>query len=160
MNRKGISDIIAVVLMIAVAIAIGVFVTNFATSWVTEQTSSSSIACAIKTNYIIDDAKYNFSGKGDLLVKITNKGDQKIHGFGFVIDNITLIQTFASDSSLINNQVSLANALGREQSAIITLNLSNTTLGYPTLAKTVEKITVTNVACDAVSASISTVTLY
>lgn len=60
--RKGIAEEIAVVLMIAVAISIGVFVTIFATNWVQEQTTNPSQTCTIKTNYVIDDVKFNFSG--------------------------------------------------------------------------------------------------
>ncbi|MBI4021670.1 MAG: hypothetical protein HY369_05495 [Candidatus Aenigmarchaeota archaeon] len=160
---RGISDIIAVVLMIAVAIAIGVFVTNFATKWVTDQTTSSSIACAIKTNYVIDDVKFNYSGKDELLVRITNKGDQAIHGFSFVLFNVTNIQTIASDSKLIINQVTSAKALQREQSAIMTLNFTNASTGSGELiglAKSATKLTVRNDACEAVSASIDSVTVY
>lgn len=168
--KKGVSDIIAVVLMIAVAIAIGVFVTNFATQWVQEQVVDDSITCAIQTNYVVDDAKFNFSSKDELLVTITNKGDQSLYGFGFVLNNITDILTFTSSDSLITNQVAPASPLEREQSVILTLNLStcnnesslycNTSSGYPVMGKTATSIRITNDACSAVSAAITSVTVY
>lgn len=159
-SLKGISDVIAVVLMIAVAISIGVFVTTFATKWVQDQTSSPSITCAIKTNYVVDDAKFNFTGKSELLVKTTNKGDQDLYGFGFVLDNVTTILSFNSSNPLIGTQIPPSTPLKREQSTLITLNLSNSTLGHPSLGKTLAKITLTNDACKAVSASITSITVY
>ena len=169
-GRRGISDIIAVVLMIAVAISIGVFVTTFATKWVQDQTSSPSITCALKTNYIVDNIKFNFSGRSELLVKLTNKGDQELYGFGFVVENVTHIVTFESTDPLILNQVAMASALKREQSAIITLNLSscsdqsslacNASRNYPHLGRTATKVTMRNEACKAVSASTTSVTVY
>jgi flagellin-like protein len=158
--RKGISDIVAVVLMIAVAISIGIFVTIWVTDWVSTQTSSPSITCAIKANYIIEDAKFNYSGKDVLLVKITNKGDQELYGFGFTLDNITRVVSFNSTSSLISNQLQSTNALYREQSTLISLNMSNSTFAHPTLAKSLAKLKVTNDACSAVSAETTSITNY
>ena len=169
-DRRGISDIIAVVLMIAVAISIGVFVTTFATKWVQEQTTSPSITCALKTNYVVDDVKFNYSGKSDLLVKVTNKGDQDLYGFGFVLENITHLVTFDSTDPQILNQIAVGSALKREESALLRLNLSscadqsstfcNESRNYPHLGKTATKVTVRNDACKAVSASITSVTVY
>ena len=157
---KGISDVIAVVLMIAIAVSIGVFVTTFATKWVQDQTSDPSIACALKTNYVVDDVKYNFSGKGELLVKITSKGEEGIYGFGFIFDNITKIISFNSTDPLVKNHVQSTSPLTREQSTLVTLNLSNVSRGYPVLINTLKKLTVTNDACKAVSASTTSVTEY
>jgi len=156
--KRGVSDIIAVVLMIAVAIAIGVFVTNFATKWVTEQTGEESMTCAIKTNYVIDDAKFNYSGKNNMLVTITNKGDEGLYGFGFVLNNITNIRTFNSSDPRILNQLTVTSALGREQSHILTLNLTNST--HLQLGKSATEIKITNDACVAVSAAITSLTVY
>lgn len=170
MGRKGISDIIAVVLMIAVAISIGVFVTTFATSWVQDQTDKPSMTCALQTNYIVEDAKFNYSGKDGMQLKITNKGDQTIHGFDFVVENVTKIVTFELGDPLILNQVTSGNPLKREESALVTINMTtctnqtllycNTSSIYPPLARSATKITVRNAACDAVSASITSFTLY
>lgn len=168
--RKGISDIIAVVLMIAVAIAIGVFVTNFVTKWVSEQTGSESIACAIKTNYVVEDVRFNYSKQNELLARVTNKGDFPLHSFGFVLDNITRIETFRADNPRILGQVLAGSPLQREESVLLTLNLTtapnastlayNQSAGYWMLAVTAQRVTVTNDACDAVSAYASSVTAY
>lgn len=159
-SRKGISDVIAVVLMITVAISIGVFVTTFATKWVQDQVSAPSITCAIKTNYIVDDVKFNYTGGDELLVKITNKGEKELYGFGFILYNITKIFSFNSSDDLISGQIESTDPLGREQSVLLQLNLSNSTLSYPRMGDTMNKLTVTNDACDAVSASTSTFTRY
>jgi len=155
-SRKGISDVIAVVLMIAVAISIGVFVTTFATKWVQEQVSSPSITCAIQTNYVVDDVKFNYSGKKGLLVQVTNKGDDGLYGFGFVLYNITKILSINSSDPGISGQLVSSNSLEREQSTIVSMNLSNSTFNGETL----NKITVTNDACPAVSASTTSITVY
>lgn len=156
--------------MIAVAISIGVFVTTFATSWVQDQTASPSITCAIKTNYIVEDIKFNFSGNDQLLVKITNKGEQSLYGFGFLLFNVTDILTFDSDDLVIKNQVSSLSPLKREQSAIVNLNLTpcfnasvtfcNLSQSFAGMVKTADKVTVANDACKAVSASATTITIF
>ena len=166
-SRKGISDVIAVVLMIAVAISIGVFVTTFATKWVQDQTSSPSISCALKTNYIVADATFNLTGRDILQVKITNKGEDDLYGFGFVIENITKILTFNSTNSLMISQVLSTTPLKREQSAFVSLNMTscmnatslycNQSSEYAPLVKTAQKITITNFGCRAVSASTGSV---
>lgn len=159
-SKKGISDVIAVVLMIAVAISIGVFVTTFATKWVQDQTSSPSITCAIKTNYVVDDVRFNYSKINELQVKVTNKGDEPLYGFGFILENATVILSFESSNTLITNQVSSTSPLKREQSTYVILNMSNSTLGYPSLGKTLTKVKVTNDACKAVSSSSVSITAY
>lgn len=163
MHRRGISDVVAVVLMIAVAISIGVFVTTFASKWVQDQTTGPSISCAIKTNYVLEDATYNFTGETKLRIRVANKGEQTLHSFGFVVDNVTLIKSFAWDDPLVANQVTSSNPLKQSEAAVIaiTLNDTNMTLGaFESLIRSATKVTVTNEACKPVSASTTTVTLY
>lgn len=162
-NRKGVSPIIATILLIALAISVGIMVTTWITHWVVTQTSSESIACAINTNYIIDIAEFNKSAalNNTLLLKITNKGSEKIYGFGAILDNGTVILMLNSSNSLINQGgISSTNKLNRESAVYITVNLTNTTLGYTTLGKTLTEVKVTNDACPAVSTSTKSITQY
>jgi len=147
--------------MIAVAISIGVLVTTWVTNWTQRQTSSDT-ACAINTNYVINSVEWNKTGyNSTLLVKITNKGSQKLYGFGAVIDNGTKINEF--DYTVIDQGgVSSLNKLDRERSVYLLINLTNSTLRYPAFGRSLTKsddieIRITNKACDAVSATIDSV---
>jgi len=163
MERKGVSPVVAVVLLIVVAISMGIFVTTWVTHWISTQTSSSSISCAINTNYLVDSAVFNKSGENILRLKILNKGSQELYGFGVVLDNGTLIVRMNSTSEFLggtNNTLSEGNSLKREQTAYLLVNLSNTTLGYPSFGATIKELRVLNDACDAVSAKTSIITKY
>ena len=161
--RKGVSPIIATILLIAVAISVGIMVTTWITHWVVTQTSSESIACAINTNYVIDSAEFNKSTamNSTLLLKVTNKGNEKIYGFGAILDNGTAIIMMNSSNSLIGQGgVSSSNPLKRESTAYVSINLTNTTIGYTTMGSTLTEIKLTNDACAAVSASTKTISKY
>lgn len=161
-NKKGVSPIIATILLIAVAISVGIMVTTWITHWVVTQTSSESIACAINTNYVIDTAEFNKSTalNNTLLLKVTNRGSEKIYGFGAILDNGTVILMLNSSNSLISQGgISSSNKLGREQSVYLTVNLTNTSTGYPTLGRTLAEVKVTNDACPAVSTSTKAITI-
>ncbi|NOX71474.1 MAG: hypothetical protein GXO64_02130 [Candidatus Micrarchaeota archaeon] len=149
---KGISPVISVVIMIAVAITIGVMLSTWVTQWVSHQTSDSSMACVIRSNYIIESAVFNESGDNYLIIKVTNQGAEDIYGFGVILDNSTDIYQFNSTDSRITLSPSITsdNKLSREGSVYIKLNL-DTTL-YRNVGATVNEIRVTNDACDSVSA--------
>lgn len=161
MYSKGISPIISVIILVALAITVGIMVTTWVTHWVTTQTGKSSISCAIDTNYIIEQARWNISSSlnNTLLLKIVNKGSQKLYGFGVILDNGTKILQFNSSSRLIDQgNISSSNQLQREQAVYIAINLSNSTLGYPPFGATVSSVKVTNDACDSVSAATTSIT--
>jgi flagellin-like protein len=160
---KGVSPIIATVLLIAVAISVGIMVTTWITQWVVHQTGSESMTCAINTNYIIDTAEFNKSTtlNSTLLLKVTNHGTEKIYGFGVQLDNGTTIMVFNSSSSLIDQGgISSSSKLAQERSAYVKVNLTNTTAGYTTMGTTLTKVTVTNDGCPSVSASTAVITKY
>jgi len=160
-RRKAISPVISVVLLIAVAVSVGILVTTWVTHWVVSTTGSSSISCAVNTNYIIEEAKFNISSayNNTLLVKITNKGTEQLYGFGAILDNGTKVVIINSNDSIIDQGgISSTNKLKREESVYITINLTNTTLGYPTLGATLTEVKIRNDACPAVSTSTSTIT--
>jgi len=160
-KRKAISPVVAVVLLIAVAVSVGILVTTWITHWVTTTTGSTSISCAINTNYIIESAEFNKSSayNNTLLVKLTNKGIEHLYGFGAVLDNGTRIVVLKSNSTLINQGgISSTNKLKREESIYITINLTNKTAGYHTLGGSLDEVKITNEACPAVSTRTSTIT--
>ncbi len=163
MMRKGVSPVIATILLIAVAISVGIMVTTWITHWVVSQTSSESIACAINTNYVIDSAEFNKSTalNNTLLMKVTNRGTERLYGFGAILDNGTAIMMLNSSSSFIDQGgISSANTLKRENSAYVKINLTNTTAGHTMMGTTLTEIKITNDACPAVSTSTKTITKY
>ncbi len=155
-NKKGISPVIAIVIMIAVAIATGVMLSTWATQWVNRQTSDSSMACVIRTNYIIESANFNNSGDNYLIIKLTNQGAEGLYGFGVIIDNATDIYQFNSTDSRItlSPNITSTNKLAREGSVYIKLDLDASTY-YRNVGATANEIRVTNNACDSVSAKTS-----
>lgn len=160
-KRKAVSPVVSVVLLIAVAVSVGILLTTWITHWVITTTGSTGISCAINTNYIIEKAEFNKSSayNNTLLVKITNKGAEHLYGFGVILDNGTNIVVLKYDNTIINQGgISSTNKLKREESVYITINLTNTTLGYPTLGATLTELKITNDACPAVPTTTSTIT--
>lgn len=165
MKRKGVSPVVAVVLLIVVAISMGILVTTWVTHWISTQTSSSSISCAINTNYVIESAEFNETGDNILRLRLLNKGSQELYGFGAVLDNGTHIIRMNSTHPALggnstNNTLSEATALQREETVYFLVNLTNSTLGYPALGATLEEVRVLNGACDAVSVKTNTIKKY
>jgi flagellin-like protein len=159
---KGVSPVIATILLIAVAIAVGILLTNWVTHLTITQMGNAA-SCSINTIYVIDSAEFNKTTalNSTLLLKVTNKGAEPIYGFGAIIDNGTAIFTFNSSSTLMDQGgISSGNTLTRERSAYLTVNMTNTTAGHTLMGTTMNNIKVTNNACPAVSASTTTVTRY
>ncbi|MBU0530736.1 MAG: archaellin/type IV pilin N-terminal domain-containing protein [Candidatus Aenigmatarchaeota archaeon] len=159
-SRKGVSPIIAVVILIAVAVSIGIMVTTWVTHWVTTQTGSDDITCSIDTTYVIESAKFNVSAYNVLLLKITNKNEKGLYGFGVVMDNGTRVVQFNSSDSQITTDpvVSAADMLTQEEAIYISVNLSNSTLAHPWLGATLTEVRVTNDACPTVTAKTNAIT--
>lgn len=164
MLRKGVSPVVASVLLVAVAVSLGILVTTWLTHWTGVQMTTPGITCSINTIYDIDSAIFNESGDNWLLVKVTNKGPQNIWGFGAVLDNGTEILRLNSTDPIIYNwtNVNLTEdtPLKREQSAYVKINLTNTTLNYPTFGSTLKEVKILNDACPAVSIKTTVLTIY
>ena len=162
MKRKGLSPVVSVVLMIAVAISIAILVTTWVTN-LTQQQITGDKSCALNTNYIIESAKWNKSNdlNATLLIKLTNKGQQKLYGFAVQIDNGTDIIDF--NSSVVDQDgISASNKLERERSAYLVVNLTNANLAYPALGASLVTsddvvIKITNEACNTVSSETNSV---
>jgi len=161
MFRKGVSPVVASVLLVAVSVSLGILVTTWLTHWAGVQMTTPGITCSINTNYDIDSAVFNESGDNVLYVKVTNKGSQDLWGFGAVLDNGTeILRLNSSDPLIIESNVTEDNPLKREQSVYVKINLTNTTLGYPALGATLKEVRILNDACDAVSAKTTSITKY
>ncbi len=156
MQMKGISPIIAVVLLIAISISLGVLATGWVRNWVMEQTSTELLSCVLDTNYQIDSVTYNSTSK-ILRIKITNKDSRELYGFGVILDNGTTTQTFNSSASelSVSPSITSSNRLKREQSAYITVNLTS----YSALGSSLTEVKVTNSVCNAVSAKSDSITM-
>ncbi len=156
---RGISPIVAVVLMVAVAISIGVLVTIWITSWVTTQTTNPSLTCVVYTNYIIDSATY-YNNSNELRVKITNKGQEGLWGFGLSADNGTDVRQF--NWSYVWGQTGLnsTNKLKSQQSVYLWVNASSLTIDGKTLTadfgRSLREVRITTEACPAASAASTT----
>jgi len=156
--RKGISPIVAAVLLIAVSISVGILATTWVRNWVIEQTQEDLLSCVLDTEYQISGAEYNTTSKL-LKIKITNKNKRTIYGFGVMIDNTTTFLEVAYNSSNItlSPNITSTNRLDRERVVYLTLNLTDYT-GHSTIGSTASEIRVSNQICTAVVAKTTTIT--
>lgn len=158
-SMKGISPVVASVILIAVSISVGVLVSTWITHLVEEQTGGARL-CAINTLYNVESAKFNISADNNLWLKITNEGEYELYGFGVVIDNGTMIIIMNStDNRTDQGNMSSSNKLKRKESLYLIVNLTNTTeegvdyqgFGLSLTTSSSTDIVVTNEACTAIS---------
>jgi len=155
---KGISPIIATVLLIVVAISVGVLATTWIRNWVMEQTSQELSSCVLDTEYQVDSTEYNATSKL-LKLKVTNKNSRNLWGFGVMIDNGSTVLDVAYNSSNITLSPSITSTskLDRERATYLTLNLTDYT-GYSTIGSTASTVKITNQGCTSVTAKTTTIT--
>jgi flagellin-like protein len=147
---KGISPIIATVLLIAVAVAIGVLVSTWITRWTLEQTQTAETAtCATTTIYDVSDAAYNTTTQMLTLI-VTNKGSSAVYNFTIeAVDNTTAIKLNVTPSySPTGTTASTPLLQGRSFS--LTANMSTT--------NKLTSVKVTNTACGAFYKATTTIT--
>ncbi len=154
MGMKGISPIIAAVVLIAISVAVGVMISSWVTHWVTSQTGVTT-QCVALTNYNIESATYT-SNSNNLTLVVTNMGSIKIYGFSVQIMNSTDIVTYndTSPDIKVTPNISKEDPLSEQRSAIIVVNLNGTQGDYSGMGTTAEEIKVFNKACPAFSAKI------
>lgn len=156
-RAKGISPIVATILMVAVAVAVGILITNWATSWVGREISRQDVQCATSTNYVIESARWNYSSSlNQLLLKVTNKNTQKLYNFSVTLDNITRVMTFNSTNASLLNNVGEASAIKQEESIVLAVNLSMD----PAFGSTLSRAVVLNEGCKAISAPTTNIEKY
>jgi len=163
MERKGVSPVIAVVLLIGVAVSMGILVTTWVTHWVSFQITEVTMSCSVDTNYIIDSASFNETGDLEIRVKITNKGNREIHSFGAVLDNSTRIMRLnSSDPKIFQYAINASNPLRREESEYVVIYLNDTDEdeSYPEFGSTLSEVKILNDVCDSVSAKTAEITQY
>jgi flagellin-like protein len=95
MARKGISPVVAVVVLIGIAVMLGGLVSSWISSFVMD--SSQHDTCAITTTYTISDAQVNQTS-GKLRVTLKNTGKDSVYNFSVEADNGTLIEVLAATS--------------------------------------------------------------
>ena len=86
MGRKGLSPVIAVVILIGIAVITGGILSSWVTSFVTDTASQST--CAINTMYTLSEATYNATS-GIVKVKVKNTGSASLSNFSVEADNGT-----------------------------------------------------------------------
>jgi flagellin-like protein len=86
MGSKGLSPIIAVVILIGIAVMAGGILSSWVTSFVSD--SARQDTCAITTMYTLSEATYNASS-GIVKVKVKNTGSVSLRNFSIEADNGT-----------------------------------------------------------------------
>ncbi len=95
MTKKGISPVVAVVVLIGVAVMLGGLVSSWMNSFVTKSTQHNT--CAITTMYTISSATVNETS-GRLLITVKNIGKSTVYNFTFEADNGTVIDVMQATS--------------------------------------------------------------
>ncbi len=163
MNKRGVSPVIAVVLLIGVAVSMGILVTTWVTHWVSFQITEVGLSCSVDTNYILEAVTFNLTGDELLRIKITNKGAREIYGFSAILDNGTRIVRLNSTSELIaQDNINDTNPLEREESEYIMIMLNETDYdeAFPYFGSTLTEVKILNTVCDSVSAKTNQITKY
>ncbi|MBN2043256.1 MAG: hypothetical protein JW754_05645 [Candidatus Aenigmarchaeota archaeon] len=147
MGMKGVSPVIAAVILIGITVAVGVMISSWVTQWVNNEIGGAS-SCASYSTYSIDSATYKSSTK-NLTLKITNNGKIDLHGFEVQILNATSVVLYNSTSSdlSISPTITENNPLKEQRSAIIIVDMNGTEGDYSAIGSTSEEIKVLNMAC-------------
>lgn len=151
--RKGVSPLIAVIILLAIAITTGIVISNWVNNFIFRSTSDISVHCATSANYIIEFAQYD-SATTTLTVKVTNKNSIGLYGFGAEVQNFTAIESFRSNEVTTSpGDLAVDNRLRQEQSAFIYIDMAD----HTPLAETATTVVITNEACPSVSARTTSV---
>ena len=151
MGMKGVSPIIASVLLIGITVAVGVMLSSWITHWLGTRTQDISSACVTSTNYKIDSATFRASSGGMTLV-ITNLGTVELYGFSVQMLNATEVIAYnISDAKFkISPNITQSSPLKQQRSAIIVISMSG---DYESgMGRTADMVKILNGACPAYSA--------
>jgi flagellin-like protein len=156
MGMKGISPVIAAVLLIAITVAVGVMISSWVTQWVTSRTRQASSACVTDTNYKIDSAIFD-TDTNNLTLRLTNLGRVELYGFSVQILNGTDVEVYNSSDSDVKMSPNITenNPLKQQRSVIIIINMEGSY--HSTLGSTTDQVKVLNEACPTFSAETSTI---
>lgn len=154
---KGISPVIASVLLIGITVAIGVMMSSWITHWISNETQDISSACATSTNYNIDSASYSIADEA-MTIQITNIGSVDVYEFSVQLMNGTDVMVYNSTDTKfkISPNITESNPLKQQRSAIIKLTMDT---DYESgLGETSDFMKVLNGVCPAFSAETRTIT--
>jgi len=148
---KGISPVVAVVILMALVVTLGIMVSIWTTGWFSTQRSAQEFGCASRSRYIIENAKYYLS-ETTLKFRITNKGDEGLYEFAVSLYNGTMTENMITTAGNItlSEAITSTNKLGREESVYMAVNLS----GGRNMGPTLTQVRVKNGACESISAII------
>ena len=150
--KKGVSPVVASVILIAVAVVVGTMVSTWVTQWTSTQTSGTQ-SCAINTQYVVDSAKFT-SSTNITTIKITNKGSEGVYGFGLTVDNKTDVMRLTKITE--SPSTSSTSKLTQGNSAYLTVTVAGAE--NVTLMSTATEISISNTGCSSVSAKTETIT--
>jgi len=151
MKRKGISPIIAAVVLIAITIAVGVMISGWMTQFVTRQTEMAS-SCVTNTNYKIDTATYSGSQK-TMTILLTNLHSREIYDFSVQFQNGTQIAfyNYTDPDVTVSPNITKTDPLEQQRSAIIIVDLNGTGRDTSNIMYTATELKVLNEACPTFS---------
>jgi flagellin-like protein len=156
MGLKGISPIIASVLLIGITVAIGVMLSSWITHFISTRTQDISSTCATSTNYKIDSAIFQTSTNNMTLI-ITNLGTVDLYGFSVQVMNATevLVYNISDAKFKISPNITQSAPLKQQRSAIAVISMSG---DYESgVGRTSDLIRVLNNACPAFSAEVRSI---
>jgi len=116
---KGLSTIVAAIILIALVVTAAGIVGSWITNFVTQTTNADT--CAVTTTYTVTDAYYN-STSGEIRVKLKNTGKSDLFNFTVEADNGTLIASVGAYSPLASFR------LGQGKSQYIMANINDTNM--------------------------------
>ena len=153
--RRGITPLIAGIILIGIVVATGAMLSGWITQMVS-RTSGGVSVCSLETSYTIDRADYSI-GTGILSIRITNTGETKLYGFGAKLINSTETLEFTPSSPEISSSpvISIDSKLEKGRSFYLNIDLS----GYPGMGISIQRITVVNEECPDTSAATESVTM-
>jgi len=157
MGMKGISPVIASVLLIGITVAVGVMLSSWVTHWVDVRTQQASSACVTSTNYKVDSVTFSYA-TNNMTIVVTNHGSIDLYGFSVELMNGTEVSLYNSSDSRfrISPNITQANPLRQQRTAVISLDMGG---DYESsLAITADRIKILNSACPAFPAETSTIT--
>lgn len=145
--KKGISPIVATIILIGVTILIGIMISTWVSQWLLTTVGNVPSTCPTNTLYQLSNAKYNKTTQ-IMTVMVTNKGSQVLYNFTIEV-NDTSSNLYRNTSVVTSPSVSSSSPLTQEQSTILTANMTTT--------NSIESVKVINGACVGFSRSITSV---
>lgn len=88
MGSKGVSPVVAVVILIGIAVITSGILSSWITSFVSE--SSNQDTCSMKTMYTLSDVTYNATS-GEIKLRVKNTGAARLYNFSVEADNGTVV---------------------------------------------------------------------